>query len=43
LWESDGRFGEENKPLNELLNKSVWNTTEDTPTKDWYLNVRKKR
>ena len=36
LWEMDGRFGEETKPLNELLDKAVWNTTEDNPTKDWY-------
>tara|TARA_Y100000310_G_scaffold194267_1_gene194249 strand:- start:283 stop:705 length:423 start_codon:yes stop_codon:yes gene_type:complete len=36
LWESDGRFGKEKEPLNELLDKAVWNTTEDKPTKDWY-------
>ena len=36
LWESDGRFGEETKPFDELIEKSVWNTTEDKPTKEWY-------
>ena len=36
LWEMDARFGEEMKPLNELLDKAVWNTTEDNPTKEWY-------
>jgi hypothetical protein len=38
LWEMDARFGEENKPLSELLDKAVWNTTEDKPTKEWYKN-----
>ena len=38
LWEMDARFGEEMKPLNELLDKAVWNTTEDNPTKEWYKN-----
>ena len=36
LWETDGRFGEEMKPLNELFDKAVWNTSEDNPTKEWY-------
>ena len=36
LWESDARFGEENKPIDELIKKSVWNTTENKPTKEWY-------
>ena len=40
LWESDGRFGKENKPIDELIEKSVWNTTEDKPTKDWYKKKR---
>jgi len=40
LWESDGRFGEENKPFDELIGKSVWNTDEPNPTKEWYLNKR---
>ncbi len=38
----DGRFGKEKKPIDELIKKSVWNTDEDKPTKDWYLNVRMK-
>ena len=42
LWESDARFGEENKPFDELIKKSVWNTTDDKPTKDWYISVRMK-
>ena len=42
LWESDGRFGEENKPFDELIKKSVWNTDEVKPTKDWYLSVKMK-
>ena len=36
LSEMDGRFGEENKSIDELIEKSVWNTTEDKPTKEWY-------
>jgi hypothetical protein len=43
LWESDGRFGEENKPIDELIKKSVWNTTEDKPTKEWYKNKMDKK
>ena len=42
LWESDGRFGEENKPIDELIKKAVWNTDELKPTKEWYLSVRMK-
>ena len=42
LSEMDGRFGEEKKPIDELIKKSVWNTDEDKPTKDWYLNVKMK-
>ena len=42
LWEMDGRFGEEKKPIDELIKKSAWNTDEDKPTKDWYLSVRMK-
>jgi len=42
LWEMDGRFGEEKKPIDELIKKSVWNTDEIKPTKDWYLNVKMK-
>jgi hypothetical protein len=43
LWETDGRFGEEMKPLNELFDKAVWNTTEDKPTLDWYREKMEKR
>ena len=42
LWESDGRFGLEMKPLNELFDKAVWNTSEDNPTKEWYKKKMKK-
>ena len=38
LWESDGRFGEENKPLTALLDKAAWSTDDTKPTKEWYLN-----
>ena len=43
LWESDGRFGEETKPFDELIKKSVWNTTENKPTKEWYKNKMDKK
>jgi hypothetical protein len=43
LWESDGRFGEENKPIDELIKKSVWNTTDDKPTLEWYKKKMKKK
>ena len=42
LWEMDARFGEEKKPIDELIKKSAWNTDEDKPTKDWYLSVKMK-
>ena len=42
LWEMDGRFGKEKKSIDELIKKSAWNTDEDKPTKDWYLNVKMK-
>jgi hypothetical protein len=42
LWEMDARFGEEKRPIDELIKKAVWNTEEVKPTKDWYLNVRMK-
>ena len=42
LWEMDGRFGEEKKPIDELIKKSAWNTDEDKPTKDWYLSIKMK-
>ena len=41
LWESDARFGEEDKPLNELLSKAVWNTNEDKLTKKAYIKRKK--
>ena len=43
LWESDGRFGEEDKSLDELLNKAVWNTTEDKPSSEWYKKKMDKK
>ena len=36
LLEMDGRFGEENKSIDELISKAVWNTDEDKPTNEWY-------
>jgi len=43
LWEMDGRFGKEKKPIDELIKKAAWNTDEDKPTKDWYLSVKMKK
>ena len=43
LWETDGRFGEENKPIDELIKKSMWNTTDDKPNKEWYKNKMDKK
>ena len=43
LSEMDGRFGEEKKPIDELIEKSIWNTTEDKPTKKWYKKKMDKR
>ena len=43
LWESDGRFGEENKPIDELIKKSVWDTDDIKPTKEWYKNKMDKK
>ena len=43
LWEMDGRFGEENKSIDGLIEKSVWNTTENKPTKEWYKNKMNKK
>ena len=40
LRESDGRFGEEDKSLDELIKKAVWNTDELKPTKEWYKKKR---
>ena len=37
LWEMDCRFGSENKPISELIEKAVWSTDEEKPTKEWYL------
>ena len=42
LWEMDARFGEEKKPIDELIKKAAWNTDEVKPTKDWYLSVKMK-
>ncbi len=42
LWEHDGRFGAENDPIDELIEKSVWNTTVDeNPTKEWFCKNQK--
>jgi hypothetical protein len=43
LWEMDGRFGEEMKPLNELFDKAVWNTNEEIPTLEWYKEKMEKK
>ena len=36
LWEHGGRFGAENDPIDELIEKSVWNTDKGKPTKQWF-------
>jgi hypothetical protein len=41
LWESDGRFGEEKKPIDELIKKAVWNTDENKPSLSWYKKKTK--
>ena len=43
LWESDGRFGEENKPIDELIKKAVWNTKDSKPTLEWYKEKMDKK
>ena len=42
LWEMDGRFGKENRPIDELIEKAVWNTNELKPTKKWYKDKKDK-
>ena len=42
LWEMDGRFGKENRPIDELIEKAVWNTDELKPTKKWYKDKKDK-
>ena len=44
LWEMDARFGKESKPLNELLDKAIWNTSiKEKPTSDWYKKQMDKK
>jgi hypothetical protein len=43
LWEMDARFGEEMKPIDELIKKAAWNTDELKPTKEWYKNKMDKK
>ena len=43
LWEMDGRFGEEMKSIADLVEKAVWNTTEDKPDLEWYKKKTKKK
>jgi len=43
LWESDGRFGEENKSIDELIKKAVWNTKDSKPTLEWYKEKMDKK
>lgn len=42
LWESDGRFGEEDKPLAKLLDKAAWSTDDTKPTLEWYKKKMEK-
>ena len=39
----DARFGEETKSIAALIEKAVWNTTEDKPTKEWYKKKTDKK
>jgi hypothetical protein len=39
----DGRFGDENKSIDELIKKAVWNTDDEIPTKEWYKKKMDKR
>jgi hypothetical protein len=41
LWEMDGRFGEESKPIDELLVKAIWDTTENKPDLAWFSDKSK--
>ena len=43
LWEMDGRFGEETKSIADLIEKAVWDTTEDKPDLAWYKKKTKKK
>ena len=43
LWEMDARFGEEMKPIDELIKKAAWNTDELKPTKEWYKKKMDKK
>ena len=43
LWEMDARFGEEMKSIADLIEKAVWNTTEDKPDLEWYKKKIKKK
>ena len=42
LWEMDGRFGEETKSIADLIEKAVWDTTEDKPDLEWYKKKKNK-
>ena len=41
LWEFDARFGKENTPIEELIERAVWNTGEEKPTKEWFCKNRR--
>jgi len=43
LREMDARFGEEMKSIADLIEKAVWNTTEDKPDLEWYKKKIKKK
>ena len=43
LWEMSGRFGEENRPFEELISDEVWNTNDEIPTSEWYREKMDKK
>ena len=43
LWEMSGRFGEENRPFEELISDEVWNTNDEIPTEEWYREKMDKK
>jgi hypothetical protein len=41
--EMSARFGNENRPVKELISESLWNTDEPIPDLDWYKEKINKR
>lgn len=43
LWETDARFGKENRSFEELISNEVWNTNNEIPTPEWYREKMDKK